>query len=379
MTTSNTINNTNGSLTGSTAWLNDFSVNSLFAVPVPSPTLATPAAATNPTTIPSTITDASLWPFTDLFVAAPSTANLATTTNQATTTPLPAAVPALAGGLADPLAAMFPLLGPADPTLAALTLPFNPYALVPSLAPMALPPLAGVPDMNLDPLEALLLADVAKPPPNATAVPTTDAQDGADPLGLAALLGMDVLTLPPPDAAHAANDVPPLVAGTASPRASPVPTAAAPAPAPACAPKPAKRPRRRGATELPPAAVVDGQLVIPTTTKKSSVTVESFPAVLPYPEGMIPHDAPVQARGTQKRPAPASDEDEEPEIPADLDEAAAKRLKNALSARRSRARKLAKIAFLEDRVNELQQRNAELEATVRALQAQLPPQGSNVQ
>ncbi|KAJ3359384.1 hypothetical protein GGF32_009402 [Allomyces javanicus] len=365
MTTSNTINNTNGSLTGSTAWLNDFSVNSLFAVPVPSPTLATPAAATNPTTNPSIITDASLWPFTDLLSATPSTTNLATTiTNQVTTLPL--AMPALAGPT-DPLAAMYPLLGPADPTLAALALPFNPYALVPSLAPMALPPLAGVPDMNIDPLEALLLADVAKPAPAPAAT-----HDDADPLGLAALLGMDVLTLPPPDAAHAANDVPPLVAGTASPRASPVPAAAVPAPAPA--PRPAKRPRRRGATELPPAAVVDGQLVIPTTTKKSSVTVESFPAVLPYPEGMIAHDAPVQARGNHKRPAPAaSDEDEDPEIPADLDEAAAKRLKNALSARRSRARKLAKIAFLEDRVNELQQRNAELEATVRALQAQLPP------
>ncbi|KNE70470.1 hypothetical protein AMAG_14596 [Allomyces macrogynus ATCC 38327] len=319
MTTSNTINNNNGSLTGSTAWLNDFSVNSLFAVPVPSPTLATPAAATNNTSTPSTITDASLWPFTDLLAAPPSTTNLATTTaNQVSTLPL--AMPALTGSLTDPLAAMCPLLGAVDPTLAALALPFNP--------------------MN------------------------------ADPLGLAALLGMDVLSLRRPTPRMRPTTCPPLVAVSASPRASPVPSAPAPAP------RPAKRPRRRGATELPPAAVVDGQLVIPTKTKKSSVTVESFPAVLPYPEGMIAHDAPVQARGNHKRPAPPSDEDEEPEIPDDLDEAAAKRLKNALSARRSRARKLAKIAFLEDRVNELQQRNAELEATVRALQAQLPPSGS---
>jgi len=149
-------------------------------------------------------------------------------------------------------------------------------------------------------------------------------------------------------------------------------------------PPPAKRPRKRGAKELPPTSVVQGSLVIPTRTKKSRSNVPGIPEVLAYPASMIPHDAPIQKRGgvPKKRPreydnevrvasamagaavaaVAADDQDAATEADPPLDEAEAKRRSNALSARRSRARKLAKIEFLEQRVLELEARNAELEA-----------------
>ncbi|KAL7747328.1 hypothetical protein RI367_007382 [Sorochytrium milnesiophthora] len=174
---------------------------------------------------------------------------------------------------------------------------------------------------------------------------------------------------------------------------------------------------------------------IPSTTKKSTTACKSLPAELAYPEHLIPLDAPIQSKGvnkkraaattapaatSRKRKAPATpaptpapkrtsrrgardeiqaddpaaddddDHDDEEEeygqrsLDADdgiidpneldfsnLNDKDAKRIKNTLSARKSRARKQAKITFLETRVNELEAANQSLEQKLARAQAEI--------
>ncbi|ORZ41095.1 hypothetical protein BCR44DRAFT_31010 [Catenaria anguillulae PL171] len=184
-------------------------------------------------------------------------------------------------------------------------------------------------------------------------------------------------------------DLPDLEPTTPSAPAPNVVASAAPA---------AKRQRRRPpANELPPivhvptlsadASTAATTLAIPTSTRKSKAKVASLPTLLEYPKDMIAHDAPIlsnKRKRTNKRsaataelddPAAAANDDDNEILPSDpslvSDPAAAKRITNALSARRSRARKQAKLEFFETRVHELEAANAQLAAQVAHLQAQL--------
>ncbi|KAL7752574.1 hypothetical protein RI367_002108 [Sorochytrium milnesiophthora] len=164
----------------------------------------------------------------------------------------------------------------------------------------------------------------------------------------------------------------------------------------AAAPRRQRRTRRRPANEPPVAEVLHGNTVIPTTTKKSSTKVASIPEQLVYPSNLIPHDAPIHRRAKKRSALESGFDDadgyhhhhhhhhadmtvlEEETIVdpthiklEDLDEHEAKRIRNTLSARRSRARKAAKIDFLEDRVNELETENDKLQREVLKLRRQL--------
>ncbi|KAI9173048.1 hypothetical protein H9P43_007179 [Blastocladiella emersonii ATCC 22665] len=293
--------------------------------------------------------------------------------------------------------ALFPM-PPLDP------FPFDlgfPAATAAPLATVALPPSSPVPSLEHFSVSRTASPDatvVVSPVLESAAAPRADSVADLDKLfadatanvlncadldAIFASVPLDWLLAPAPSASSSSSTVPALEPQ----HPAPVPPPAAPATstAPVSGPtKPAKRPRRRPAGELPPIAVATPAsstdapvLVIPTKTKKSSSTVASIPAVLTYPKSMIAHDAPIQRRGgVPKRTydeMTAADEAAEvvPDPATVEDEAEAKRIKNALSARRSRARKLAKLEFLEAKVNDLESERAALLAKVAALTAQL--------
>ncbi|KNE70543.1 hypothetical protein AMAG_14665 [Allomyces macrogynus ATCC 38327] len=101
------------------------------------------------------------------------------------------------------------------------------------------------------------------------------------------------------------------------------------------------------------------------------------PAELPYPEGFLRPEEPTQlARSkTKKRAAnddAGSDDDdaESDDDEGDDDPIAAQRRRNIEAARRSRARKKAKMSFLELRIGELETKNGELKAQIGALETE---------
>ncbi|KNE58805.1 hypothetical protein AMAG_04355 [Allomyces macrogynus ATCC 38327] len=103
-----------------------------------------------------------------------------------------------------------------------------------------------------------------------------------------------------------------------------------------------------------------GVVMIATNTHKTSSKCLALPEQLPYPTNMIPLDAPIMPpRGSKKRtamemgnssPAGADDDDDlDPSEQAAIE----KRMRNTISARKSRARKAAKLELLEHEVNKL--------------------------
>ncbi|KNE71638.1 hypothetical protein AMAG_16196 [Allomyces macrogynus ATCC 38327] len=104
------------------------------------------------------------------------------------------------------------------------------------------------------------------------------------------------------------------------------------------------------------AAAVSGK---PTTGVKRAAVPD--PEELEYPAHLIPLDAPIQ----KKRKVT----DDEPE------QVVKKREKNTLSARRSRARRAAKMDFLEVRVVDLEAENEALKAELEQLRQVLAMQG----
>ncbi|KAI9217666.1 hypothetical protein BC828DRAFT_248265 [Blastocladiella britannica] len=112
-------------------------------------------------------------------------------------------------------------------------------------------------------------------------------------------------------------------------------------------------------------------VVIPTATRRAPQPSKLLPAVLSYPVSMIAHDAPIKSR---KRKLAEGIDDMEM-LPADAtaatDHATKRRIINAVSARRSRARKLAKEEFLESRVTELESEQSGLLSQVAELERAL--------
>ncbi|KAI9220095.1 hypothetical protein BC828DRAFT_384375 [Blastocladiella britannica] len=148
--------------------------------------------------------------------------------------------------------------------------------------------------------------------------------------------------------------------------------------------------------------------MIASTSRKAGTKCRSMPATLTYPSNLIAIDAPILPRrggpvdarplalpaslakamvtsvtpalptsGAKKRSAAdagaASDDEVDDDDPAlvGLGPREAKRMRNTLSARKSRARKAAKLDFLEGKVNELESENSALHARVSDLQQQL--------
>ncbi|KAI9179705.1 hypothetical protein H9P43_005035 [Blastocladiella emersonii ATCC 22665] len=153
------------------------------------------------------------------------------------------------------------------------------------------------------------------------------------------------------------------------------------------------------------------ETLIPSTTKKSTTHCKSLPPVLAYPAHLIPIDAPIQSKSNspatsagaailpsvilqaptkRKRGRPAKSQLTAAAVPAEaaavgdgaedgggvdlesVDPRDLKRLKNTLSARKSRARKAAKIDYLEHRVNELEAENERLRELMVAAGIQPP-------
>ncbi|KAI9216302.1 hypothetical protein BC828DRAFT_441529 [Blastocladiella britannica] len=127
------------------------------------------------------------------------------------------------------------------------------------------------------------------------------------------------------------------------------------------------------ATPAAPAASANATTDAPAAAAPCPLsTMRSLPATkvkiptekLQYPAHLIPFDAPVQKKRKAVEAglpeAGGGDEDEE-----------AKRLKNTLSARKSRARRAARLGFLEDRVVELEQENGRVKAELEQAKAQM--------
>ncbi|KAI9173030.1 hypothetical protein H9P43_007161 [Blastocladiella emersonii ATCC 22665] len=282
--------------------------------------------------------------------------------------PARATVNAPLGMAFDPLAfAPVPLAHAYDPAILAY---MNPYAMYPNAAPAHAHAHAPVPALSLADLVGQGAAAASVPALVSPAALQAAAAVAAASAGMSFDLPADV-----PDLEHV--EVPALEFVAPEPVAPVEPVApdaaAAPAPAPVV-------------SETASSASTSATARIPTTTRKSSSKCRSMPAELAYPTNLIALDAPIQPRrGAPPKPnkrtateADLGDEDDEGPSPLDLDPnidpKEAKRIKNTLSARKSRARKQAKIEFLEAKVNDLEASNADLQDQVRRLTMQLVEQ-----
>ncbi|KNE72293.1 hypothetical protein AMAG_20561 [Allomyces macrogynus ATCC 38327] len=108
------------------------------------------------------------------------------------------------------------------------------------------------------------------------------------------------------------------------------------------------------------------------------------PDQLQYPARLIPLDAPIQSKkrkhvapSSSTTPKSGSDLDSDDENGNEEDETVVnKRIKNTLSARRSRARRAAKMEFLESRVVDLEAENERLRMEVMQMRLRVGMAGA---
>jgi len=102
------------------------------------------------------------------------------------------------------------------------------------------------------------------------------------------------------------------------------------------------------------------KVTISSLTPKSTTTLDNLPDRLEYPKNLIPLDAPIQKSSSKRRLERDSSSSDE----------SAKRMKNTLSARASRARKAARINYLEQKVKDLEKTVQEQQVEIMKLKLQ---------
>ncbi|KAI9142596.1 hypothetical protein BKA69DRAFT_1123946 [Paraphysoderma sedebokerense] len=196
--------------------------------------------------------------------------------------------------------------------------------------------------------------------------PAVTCSGGVDPLSLA-VSGVNT----PSNIDYSWLNVTPTDTAPVSPTFSSPETVTEPSsPLELSSPQPASRKRKTRSSSVSSTSSTNSnsKVTIPSITKKSSTTLATLPEKLEYPSNMIPLNAPIRKRKRK------SDEPEVSPMPPvveeevnleGLDETEAKRVKNTLSARASRARKAARITYLEGEVNrlteEVEERDQEIE------------------
>ncbi|KNE72521.1 hypothetical protein AMAG_20532 [Allomyces macrogynus ATCC 38327] len=106
------------------------------------------------------------------------------------------------------------------------------------------------------------------------------------------------------------------------------------------------------------------------------------PDQLQYPARLIPLDAPIQSKKRKQPPTastsatPKSGSDQDSDDENEDETVVNKRIKNTLSARRSRARRAAKMEFLESRVVDLEAENERLRMEVMQMRLRVGMAGA---
>ncbi|KAJ3370798.1 hypothetical protein GGF31_003824 [Allomyces arbusculus] len=114
----------------------------------------------------------------------------------------------------------------------------------------------------------------------------------------------------------------------------------------------------------------DEPIMLPTNTRKTVTKCPLLPVVLPYPKNMIRPDEPIlPPRGSGQKRAREDDNDDDDDSNLTPTEKMLRdrRLRNTISARKSRARKQAKIEVLEAEGTRLAQQLQETEMQVQQL------------